>query len=221
MSVLYRHVPSVLRAASVAILMPFLEGCVPSYPSVATSTTTINAPTHQAEPPISGATEGNSTISCPALMRKKIEHLHTYTERVNASTEYLWSRNAKNPHYEAELIALSNDLAKIDQDLLSYCRDQLDRELEESILSDLADELANAGRATDALLVANECSKRFPDSPYCVAAGANASHKLGMNSNARAAAERVIRRGPYDAKMEATIANMRALLGLISAEQQR
>jgi hypothetical protein len=114
-----------------------LRDAFPSYPSVATSTTTINAPTREAEPLISGATEGNSTISCAALMKKKIEYLHRHTKMLNASTEYMRSRNAKNPDYEAELIAIANELAQIDQDLLSYCRDQFDKELEESILSDL------------------------------------------------------------------------------------
>jgi hypothetical protein len=200
-------------------MMPCLEGCVPSYPPVAAAKI-INAPTREAEPSIPGSTEGNS-ISCPALIRKKIDYVQRLTEKLHENTEYMRSTHSTNLRGEEESVALSKALAQIDQDLLSYCRNQLNRELEESTLSDLADELVDAGRATDALLVANECSKRFPASPYCIAAEAHAYHKLGMNSNARDAAERVIGRGPYDAKMEATIAYMRALLELINAEQQR
>ena len=91
----------------------------------------------------------------------------------------------------------------------------------ESILSDLIDDLTEAGQPADALAVAGECFKQFSESPYCVAASAVAFHELGRNSEARAAAAMVIRRGPYDAKMEATISHMRALIELINVEEQR
>jgi hypothetical protein len=101
------------------------------------------------------------------------------------------------------------------------CGDKLDPELHEAILADLIQRLTDAERPADAMLVAAECHRRFPESPYCVAASAEAFYKLGRNSEARTAAEKVIRRGPYDAKMEATISHMRALLALIDAEEQR
>jgi hypothetical protein len=95
----------------------------------------------------------------------------------------------------------------------------LDQDWHESILADLVESLGDAGRPEDAVLVANECKKQFPESPYCVAASVKAFHELGRNGEARAAAEWVIRRGPYDAKMEATISYMRVLLQLMNAEE--
>jgi hypothetical protein len=218
MSDLSRLIASALMVASLAIT-PFVEGCAPAYPSP-TASRIASQPTRENASPVSGAGEGDLT-SCPTLMENNVKYLHKITDKRNQLTRYIQEHSAENVQYQTELMELSKALAQIDQKILSFRDYTLDPEFREAILADLVQRLADAGRATDALQVANECYKRFPESPYCVAASAEAFHKLGRNIEARAAAERVIWRGPYDAKMEATISSMRPLIGLINGEEQR
>jgi predicted Zn-dependent protease len=150
-------------------------------------------------------------------MENSIEYTNKVTDVMNNNNRYVRQNGSENLQYETEIVDLSKELVQIDQNLLSFCSKIFNSE---SILPGLVQNLAEAGRARDALLVANECSQRFPNNPYCVAASVEAFHKLNRYTEARAAAERVIRRGPYDAQMEATIAQMRALLALINTEEQ-
>jgi predicted Zn-dependent protease len=201
-----------LTAASI------IAGCAPTYPSP-TAPRVTSQPIQSASP-LSGAEEGDST-SCHARIAEHIEYLERIADKRNQATRYLQQHRAENPQYESEFAELAKVLVQIDQSLLTFCQDTLIRMSQlETILSDLVQELSDAGRAGDALRVAGECYRRFPESPYCVAASAEAFHKLGRNAEARAAAERVIRRGPYDAVMEATINRMRRLLELINSEEQ-
>jgi hypothetical protein len=198
-------------AASLTIVT-FLEGCAPAYPSPTAS--------RIASQPISGAGEGD-LITCTVLMVNFNANIRKRTDKEIQLTRYIQQHGVENAQYQAEIVEVSKALVQIDQKLLSSCDYELGQELREAILAELVESLAHAGRAADALQVANECSRRFPESPYCIAASVEAFHKLGRNTEARAAAERVIRRGPYDAKMETTISLMRALLGQINAEEQQ
>lgn len=202
-------IPSALITASL-IIVSFLQGCAPGYPS---------QPTRENASPVYGAREGDLT-SCLALMENYVKYIRKMTDKISLQV-YMQQRGVENVQHEAEIVELSKARIQNDQNLLAFCRETLDQDWQESILADLVQSLTDAGRAADALQVANECYRRFPESPYCVAASAEAFHILGRNTEARAAAERVVRRGPYDTKMEATISLMRALLRLINAEEQR
>jgi predicted Zn-dependent protease len=150
-------------------------------------------------------------------MEEDIEYIQTITDERNNNTRYMQQYHRENHQYEADIVATSAMAVQAEQDLLSFCGDEFDPE---HILPGLAQNLVGAGRTADALRVADECHRRYPKNPYCVAASAEALHKLGRNSEARAAAEQVIRRGPYDAEMEAAISYMRSLLALIDTEEQ-
>jgi hypothetical protein len=145
-----------------------------------------------------------------------LDYSHKKTDAMNRSTKFLLQNGHQNSQYDAEIRDLSKTLVQIDQNLLTYCDDVIGAE---TILPDLALDLSDAGRAEDALRVADECHRRYPNNPYCIQASAEALHKLGRNTEARAAAKWVIQRGPYDAKMEAAILTMRSLLTLIDAEE--
>jgi hypothetical protein len=198
----------------------FLQGCEGSAPSLQSAPIAVRPAEFVPATAPSTAENEHNTPSCPTLLARHIEIINQVTEKTIQNTKFIQDNGTDSIDYNAQMVALSEAGVRISQDLLAFCGDRLDPSLHESILADLVGYLAGAGRAKDALLVANECSKQFPESPYCVAGSAKAFYALHKNTQARFAAEQVVRRGPFDAKMQSEINDMQALITLIDAEEK-
>lgn len=204
-----------LLAVSV-VLTAFLVGCAPSYVPPATSQAVSQSPSAP-EAPTTFQAGGEEFPSCLRLLEDQIRYINLWTDAKNRSTKFIQEHNAESPEYEAQVVDLSKILVTKIQNTLTYCKDKVDIDSE---LSELSSFLVDAGRPEDGLRVASECHREFTKSPYCMASSAQAFYKLGRNAEARAAANRVIQRGPYDAKMEATIELMRSLITLINSDEK-
>jgi hypothetical protein len=104
-------------------------------------------------------------------MGEDIEYLRQITDKRNQAASYIQHSHQRNTLYDAEIVEMSALAVQAEQDLLSFCGDEFDPE---HILPRLAQNLVGARHAADALRVADECHRRYPKNPSCVAASAEA-----------------------------------------------
>jgi tetratricopeptide (TPR) repeat protein len=153
--------------------------------------------------------------SCDKYKRDLIHSTSILAQSIGKYTQSLSKGNDAVSVSGQDLKNVRLEHLKIEQDTKLYCANRLDHFWLENIYADMIEDLAETGHPADAIPVADECLRKIPDSPSCLAAEAWAYLELGQYQQARSTASRLIALGPQDPRTAAAINNMRALLSVV------